>query len=66
MKITEDMRVCDIVNLNDETERIFKSYGMECSGCPGAAQETLLEAAEGHGVSVDDLLRDLNAEAEKA
>lgn len=63
MKITEDMKVCDVLNLNDDMELIFKEYGLLCTGCPGAVQETLREAAEGHGLDVEELLRALNKEA---
>ena len=63
MKITEDMKVCDVLNLNDDMELIFKEHGLLCTGCPGAVQETLCEAAEGHGLDVEELLRALNKEA---
>jgi len=63
MKITEDMKVCDILNLNDEMENVFRNHGLLCTGCPGAVQETLREAAEAHGINVEALLFDLNKEA---
>lgn len=63
MKITEDMKVCDVLNLNDDMELIFEEHGLLCTGCPGAVQETLREAAEGHGLDVEELLRALNKEA---
>ena len=62
MKITQDMKVCDVLNLNDEMEVIFENHGLFCSGCPGAVQETLAEAAEGHGIDIEKLLLDLNRE----
>ena len=63
MKITEDMKVCDVLNLNDDMELIFEEHGLLCTGCPGAVQETLREAAEGHGLDMEELLRALNKEA---
>lgn len=63
MKITEDMKVCEILNLDDRLEIIFENHGLLCTGCPGATQETLREAAEGHGIDVYQLLEDLNKEA---
>lgn len=63
MKITEDMKICDILNLDDGMEEIFKAHGLLCLGCPGAASETLREAAEGHDVDVQELLDALNKEA---
>lgn len=62
MKITEDMKVCDVLNISDEMENIFEKHGLLCTGCPGAVQESLREAAEGHGIDVNGLLRDLNKE----
>ena len=50
MKITEGMKVCDILNMDDRLEEVFEKHGMLCLGCPGAASETLKEAAEGHGL----------------
>ena len=35
MKITGDMKVCDVLNLNEEMELIFEEYGLLCTGCPG-------------------------------
>lgn len=58
--ITKDMKVCEVIDLNDEVETILEQNGMLCSGCPGATQETLEEAAEGHGISIAKLLKELN------
>ena len=62
MKITAEMKVCDVLNIDDEMEAIFQKHGLLCTGCPGAVQETLQEAAEGHGIDVNVLLGDLNKE----
>lgn len=63
MKITEDMKVCDVLELCDSMEQIFRQHGLLCTGCPGAAKETLREAADGHGIDVEKLLADLNRQA---
>lgn len=62
MKITEDMKVCEILDLDDRLEAIFENHGLPCLGCPGAAQETLREAADGHDIDIAALLDDLNKE----
>lgn len=62
MKITEEMKVCEILDLDDRLEIIFENHGLPCSGCPGAVQETLREAADGHYIDIDALLEDLNKE----
>lgn len=62
MKITEDMKVCEILDLDDRLENIFENHGLPCWGCPGAVQETLREAADGHDIDIAALLEDLNKE----
>jgi hydroxylamine reductase len=60
--ITKDMKVCDILEINSEYEKVLESHGLLCNGCPGAFNESLAEAADGHGVDVEVLLKDLNKE----
>lgn len=62
MKITENMMVFQVLDLNEELEHVLERHGMTCLGCPGAVQETLKEAAEAHGIDVNRLLEDLNKE----
>ncbi|MGN0658137.1 MAG: DUF1858 domain-containing protein [Emergencia sp.] len=63
MKITENMKVCDVLDLNENLEEVFMRHGLSCAGCPGASQETLAEAAEGHSIDIAALLLDLNEKA---
>ena len=63
MKITEDMMVYQVLDLDENLEHVLERHGMTCLGCPGAVQETLKEAAEAHGIDVQALLEDLNKEA---
>ncbi len=65
MKITEEMLVCEILDLDDELEAVFKRHGLLCLGCPGAVSETLREAADGHGIDIDALLSDLNRQVQR-
>lgn len=60
MNITKEMRVCEVLDINQELEKIFEKHGLPCLGCPGAEQESLTEAAEGHGIDIEALLKDLN------
>lgn len=62
MKFTEEMRVCEILNMDDQLEDVLLKHGLPCSGCPGAVEETLKEAAEAHGISIETLLDELNRE----
>lgn len=60
MTVTEEMNVCDVLELDARLEDIFLSHGMNCVGCPGSNTETIKEAAEGHGIELQLLLADLN------
>lgn len=64
MKITEEMKVCEILDLDESLEAVFEQHGLLCLGCPGAAQETLREAAEAHSADLTALLADLNRESQ--
>ncbi len=58
--ITKDTKVCEVIELNDKVETILEQNGLLSSGCPGALQETIEEAAEGHGINIAKLLKELN------
>lgn len=60
MKVTESMRISEILDLNPDVEKVLLNHGMNCSGCPASHNETLKEAAEGHNVSLQEILEDLN------
>jgi hybrid cluster-associated redox disulfide protein len=65
MKITEEMMVSEVLDLNENLDTVFHRHGMYCLGCPGAMQETLADAAEAHDVDVNALLEDLNKEVKE-
>ncbi len=58
--ITKDMSVIEVLNMGEQYGKVFEKYLLTCAGCPGAAMETLEQAAEGHGVDLEKLLADLN------
>ena len=58
--ITKDMTVIEVLNMGEQYGKVFEKYLLTCAGCPGAAMETLEQAAEGHGVDIEKLLADLN------
>ena len=60
MKVTENMLLNDILDLNPDITDIFLRHGLNCLGCPGARSENLKEAAEGHGINLALLIDDLN------
>lgn len=59
--ITKEMRMNEILDMDDRVYEILLTHGLNCQGCPGAGSETLEEAAKGHNVDFSKLLSDLNA-----
>lgn len=60
MKITENMLLNEILEMDPDLTEVFLRHGLNCVGCPGARSEKLREAAEGHGLDLALLLNDLN------
>ena len=63
-KITKDMLIGDVVKKYPNSVNIMLDYGLECIGCHVATWETLEQGAQGHGIDVDNLVRELNKKAE--
>lgn len=59
--ITKEMRINEVMDMDDRICDVLIEYGLNCSGCPGALSETIEEAAKGHGVDCCKLVDDLNA-----
>lgn len=59
-KITKDMLIVDILNINEELAEILMEAGMHCVGCMAAHGETLEQACEVHEINVDELVEKLN------
>ncbi len=59
--ITEDTLIMDAVEINPDAADILMGYGMHCLGCAIAHGETIGEAAQVHGIDVNELLHSLNA-----
>ncbi|WP_252213553.1 DUF1858 domain-containing protein [Clostridium sp. VAP41] len=58
--ITKDMTVGEIIRIKENAVEILMSFGMGCIGCPSAQSESLEDAANVHGLNLDDLLKALN------
>ena len=61
-KITKDMTFAEILEMNKEAGNKLADRGLFCGGCPMAAFETLENGAKAHGVDVDELVGELNAD----
>lgn len=60
MKITKEMTLGQLLEINEGYGDILMGFGMHCFGCPMSRMETLEEAASVHGVDVDYMLEKLN------
>jgi len=60
-RITKDMMLGEILELNENMAGVLMSSGMHCVTCMAAAMETLEEAAYVHGIDADLLEVRLNA-----
>lgn len=63
MKIAKDMTIGEVVRSFPNSARILMSFGMGCVGCPSAQAETIEEAAQVHGMDIDELMKALNEKA---
>lgn len=61
MEITKNMMVGEVIRENPKTVEVLMEMGLSCVGCPGSQMETLEEAAMVHGLSIDEMLKKLNA-----
>lgn len=60
-KITKDMTIGEVLQLNRGLAPALMAGGMHCVGCPSSQGETLEEAAAVHGIEIELLLARLNA-----
>lgn len=60
IKITKDMTIGEILNVDYDLASVLMGGGMYCVGCPSSQAETLAEAAMVHGIDPDLLLERLN------
>ncbi len=59
-KITKDMTIGEILNVDYNLAGVLMGGGMHCIGCPSSQGETLEEAAMVHGIDSELLLARLN------
>ena len=59
-KITPDMIIADIIQIDRGTIPILMNAGMHCLGCPSASGESLEDACAVHGIDANKLVEDLN------
>ncbi len=59
-KITKDMIIDDVLQLDENLGEVFLGFGMHCIFCHLGLEETVEEAAFVHDVDVDFLVKKLN------
>jgi len=59
-KISQEMIIADILQVDDGLAAILRSHGMNCVGCPSARGETLEQAATTHGMDAEALVSEMN------
>lgn len=64
-EVTKDSIIGDILDHDTTTADYFFEMGMHCLGCPASRGESIEQACEVHGVSVDDLIEKLNGHLNK-
>ncbi len=59
-KISKDMLINDILEVDAGNAAILMAAGMHCIGCMAAAGESLEEAAAVHGLNAEELEQEIN------
>lgn len=59
-KISKDMIIADMLQIDPGIAAILMASGMHCIGCPSAQGESLEEAAMVHGLDVNEMVKDVN------
>ena len=55
-RISKDMIIADMLQIDPGIASILMASGMHCIGCPSAQGESLDEAAMVHGMDIEDLM----------
>lgn len=58
--ITKDMTIGEVIRKKPNAAEILMNFGMGCVGCPSAQAESVEDAAQVHGLSLEALLEELN------
>ncbi|HAT02897.1 MAG TPA: disulfide oxidoreductase [Oribacterium sp.] len=59
-EVTKDMRIGDLLQMNDMIAPFLMQNGMGCVFCPSSMGESLEEACMVHGLDSDMMVADLN------
>lgn len=59
-KVSKEMIIVDMLQIDPGIAPILMASGMHCIGCPSAQAESLAEAAVVHGLDADKLVDTVN------
>ena len=59
-KVTKNMLIGQLLQIDPNIAAILMRAGMHCIGCPSSQMESLEEAAMVHGLDVDVLVNQIN------
>jgi len=59
-KITKEMTIKQVIDIDMNVAPVFFEFGMHCIGCPSASGESLEQAAAVHGIDSNELVKKLN------
>ena len=60
IKITKTMTIAEALRIKPQIAAVLMTRGMHCLGCVIAQGETIEQAAEVHGLDVDELMKAIN------
>ena len=60
MKITKDMLIGDVLDIDPGCAEYFLEIGMHCLGCPCSRSESIEQACAAHNTDCDALVEKLN------
>ena len=61
MKITKDMLIGNVLDMDNGCAKYFLEIGMHCLGCPASRGECIADACAVHGTDADKLVEKINA-----
>ena len=59
-KVSKDMLIGQLLQIDPNIAPILMRAGMHCLGCPSSQMESLEEACMVHGIDCDDLVSKMN------
>ena len=60
-KFNKDMTFAQALQTHPEVAQVLRKYNLGCIGCMGAQNESLEQGCAAHGISVEDIVNDINA-----